>query len=154
MNFPKLSQALHRPSSGVACLCKEYRFFLMSFIQFCVCIFCYVIKNFKKTNFQNSLKKTNNTPYTREQPLMMAYEGPKSARDNFGKFIHQFQPETETPIRKLEEILKKLYRQNLSLAFNETCLNERLLPNYMRTQNWEGLTGRLIPLLFLNRSHT
>ena len=26
----------------------------------------------------------------------MAYEGSKSARDNFGKFIRQFQPETKT----------------------------------------------------------
>ena len=43
-------------------------------------------------------------------------------RDNFGKFIQQFQPETKTFIRKLERILIKLYRQNLSLLFNETCL--------------------------------
>ena len=35
----------------------------------------------------------NNTLYTCKQPLMMAYKGSKSARDNFGKFIHQFQPE-------------------------------------------------------------
>ena len=27
---------------------------------------------------------------------MMAYEGSESARDNFGKFIYQFQPETKT----------------------------------------------------------
>ena len=50
---------------------------------------------------------------------------------NFGKFIHQFQPETKTLIRKLERILTKLYRQNVSLLFNQTCLNERLLPNHM-----------------------
>ena len=76
--------------------------------------FCYILKTFK-----------NNTPYTRKQPLMMAYEGFKSARDNFGNFIYQFQPETKTLIiRKHERILNKLYRQNLSLLFNETCLNE------------------------------
>ena len=61
---------------------------------------------------------------------MMAYEGSKSGRDNFGKFIYQFQPETKTLIRKLERILNKLYKRNLSLLFNETCLNEWLLPNY------------------------
>ena len=61
---------------------------------------------------------------------MMAYEGSESAWDTFGKFIHQFQPETKTLIRKLKRILNKLYRQNLSLLFNETCLNEQLLPNY------------------------
>ena len=58
------------------------------------------------------------------------YERPKSTRDNFGKFIHQFQPETKTFIRKLDKILIKLYRQNVSLLLNQKCLNERLLPNY------------------------
>ena len=51
---------------------------------------------------------------------MMAYEGPESARDNFGKFIHQFQRETKTLIRKLERVLIKLYWQNVSLQFNQT----------------------------------
>ena len=64
---------------------------------------------------------------------MMAYEGSEDARDNFGKFICQFQPEILTFISKLERILIKLYRQNLSLLFNETCLNELLLPKYKHT---------------------
>ena len=46
------------------------------------------------------------------------------------KFIHLFQPETETFIKILERILIKLYRHNVSLLFNQTYLNERLLPNY------------------------
>ena len=45
----------------------------------------------------------------------MASEGHESARGNFGKFIHQFQPETNKFIRKLEGILIKLYRQNVSI---------------------------------------
>ena len=61
--------------------------------------------------------------------LMMTYKSAKSTQDNFGKFIYQFQPETKTLIGKLERILIKLYRQNVSLLFNQTCLNERLLPN-------------------------
>ena len=64
---------------------------------------------------------------------MMAYEKSESAWDNFGKFIHQFEPETKTLIRKLERILIKLYRQNVSLLFKPTCLNERLQPNYTHT---------------------
>ena len=40
------------------------------------------------------------------------------------------QPETKTLISKLERVLIKLYRQNVSLLFNQTCLNERLLANY------------------------
>ena len=68
-------------------------------------------------NFKNSFRL-----YTCKQPLMMAYEMSKSVWDNFGKFIHQFQPETKTLIRKLERILIKLYRQSVSLLFNQTCL--------------------------------
>ena len=95
----------------------------------CLHIFCYLI-NTKKL-FKTHLK--NNTLYTCKQPLMKAYEWSESARNNFGKFIHQFQPETKTLIRKLKRKLIKLYRQNVSLLFNETCLNERLLPNYTHT---------------------
>ena len=58
-------------------------------------------------------------------PLMMAYEMSESAWDIFDKFIHQFQSETKTLMRKLERILIKLYRQNVSLLFNQTCLNEK-----------------------------
>ena len=35
------------------------------------------------------------------------YDRFESARDNFGKFIHQFQPETKTLIRKLENFIKR-----------------------------------------------
>ena len=61
---------------------------------------------------------------------MMASERSKSTWDNFGKFISQFQPKTKTLVRKLERILMKLYRQNVSLSFDQTCLNERLQPNH------------------------
>ena len=37
-------------------------------------------------------------------------------------FIHLFQLETKTLIGKLERILIKLYIQNVSLLFNQTCL--------------------------------
>ena len=86
----------------------------------------YFIKENRK-----KLKKDN--PYTYKQPLIMAYEKSESARDNFGKFIPQFQAEIKILIRKLERILMKLYIQNGSLLFNQTCLNERLLPNYTHT---------------------
>ena len=46
-------------------------------------------------------------------------ERSESTQDNFGKFIYQFQPETKTLIRKLERILIKSYRQNVSLLFNQ-----------------------------------
>ena len=40
---------------------------------------------------------------------MMAYEWAESDRDNFAKFIHQFQPETKTLIRKVERITKYVF---------------------------------------------
>ena len=42
----------------------------------------------------------------------MAHEVSERAQDNFGKLIHQFQPETKTLSRKLERILIRLYKQN------------------------------------------
>ena len=50
---------------------------------------------------------------------MMAYEKFESAWDCFGKFIYQFQPETKALLGKLERILIKLYRQNVSILFNQ-----------------------------------
>ena len=88
--------------------------------------FCNVQKKFFKNLKKNSL-------YTCKQPLMMADKRSERTRDNYAKFIHQFQPETKTLIRKLERILIKLYRQNVSLLFNQICLNESLLTNYKHT---------------------
>ena len=51
---------------------------------------------------------------------MMAYERSENAWDDFGKVIHQFEPETETLIRKLERIIIKSYRQNVFSLFNQT----------------------------------
>ena len=65
--------------------------------------------------------------------LYCCYERSRRAQDNSGKFIHQFQPEAKTLIKKFARILIKLYRQNVSLLFNWTCLNERLLPNHTHT---------------------
>ena len=53
---------------------------------------------------------------------MMANERSESAQVNSGKFIHQFQPETKTLIRKLERTLIKVYRQNISLLSNQTYI--------------------------------
>ena len=41
---------------------------------------------------------------------MMAYEWSESVQDNFGKFTHQFHPETKALLRKLESNLIKLFR--------------------------------------------
>ena len=64
---------------------------------------------------------------------MMTYEESERAQDNSSKFINQLQPKTKTLVSKLERILIKLYRQHVSLLFNEICLNEGLLSNYTHT---------------------
>ena len=53
---------------------------------------------------------------------MIVYERSEGARNNFGKFISQFQPKIETFLRNPERILIKLYRQNMSLLFNQKVL--------------------------------
>ena len=74
----------------------------------------------------------------------------KSTQDNFGKFIHQFRPDIKTLIRKLEGILIKLYGQDESLLFNQTCLNETLQPNYTHTHTYFIYIG-LAVRVFANR---
>ena len=56
---------------------------------------------------------------------MMAYKRSENTRDNFDKFIYQLQIKTKILTRKLERILMNLCSQNVSLLFNQTCLNER-----------------------------
>ena len=68
--------------------------------------------------------------YICKQSLMIAYEGTKYARDNFGEFIYQLQPKTKTLVGKLESIQIKLHGQNVSLLFNLICLNESQQPTY------------------------
>ena len=42
----------------------------------------------------------------------------RKRKGNFGKFIHEFQPEIKTLIKKRERITIKLYRINMSLLSN------------------------------------
>ena len=79
-------------------------------LTLCYHKFCNVIKKQK-----NLKRKKNNTLYTNKQPLIMIYEKSKRARDNFSKFIYQFQPKIKTLVRKIVRILIKLYRQNMSI---------------------------------------
>ena len=63
----------------------------------------------------------------------MADEGSENTRDNFGKVIYQFKPETKTLIRKLKRILIKLNKQNVSLLSDKTGWRERLLSKNRHT---------------------
>ena len=57
----------------------------------------------------------------------MAYEGSESAREKFGEFFYQLKPEIKTADRKFEIIFKNYL--DMSISFNQACLNEGLLPN-------------------------
>ena len=53
------------------------------------------------------------------------YEKSESVGDNFGKFIHQFQPETKTLIWKLENILIKFSRQKCVFYYQSNMLKSK-----------------------------
>ena len=77
-------QYKHKPRP--ACRRRVCLFFLklsLSFLR--LHIFVMLSKTFKKLS---KLILKNNTPYTCKQPLVMAYKGSESGRDNVGKFIH------------------------------------------------------------------
>ena len=49
---------------------------------------------------------------------------------NFANFLFLFNQETRRLIRKIENIEKKLINCQLAVLFNQTCLNEDILPTY------------------------
>ena len=50
--------------------------------------------------------------------------------ENFANFLFLFNQETRKLIRNIENIEKKLINCQLAVVFNETCLNEDILPIY------------------------
>ena len=62
----------------------------------------------------------------------MAQSWAESTRDtyNYGQYINQFPPNTIKVIREFERIQKKIYKQKMSIMFNEICINEEMLPKY------------------------
>ena len=72
------------------------------------------------------LSKLFKTLYTHaSNPWWWRMKGPKA----LGTILVNTSTNSRTP----ERILIKLFRQNVSLLFNQTCLNERLLPNHTHT---------------------
>ena len=68
-------------------------------------------------------------------PLMMVQSRAESIWEinNCGKYINQFPPNTIKSIRQYERINKKIYRQKISIVFNEICINEEMLPKHTHT---------------------
>ena len=49
---------------------------------------------------------------------------------SYGSFINQFPTDTIKSIRQLERTYTKICRQNMSILFNEICINDQMLPKY------------------------
>ena len=56
----------------------------------------------------------------------------ESTRDtyNYGQYLNQLPPNTIKAIWQYKRIQKKIFRQKMSIMFNEICINEEMLPKY------------------------
>ena len=63
-------------------------------------------------------------------PLMMAQNRAERTRVtiSYGSFINQFLPDTIKSMWQLERTYTKICKQNISILFNEICINEEMLP--------------------------
>ena len=63
---------------------------------------------------------------------MMAQSRAESTRDtyNYEQYLNQFPPNTIKVIREFERIQKRICRREVSIVFNEICINEEMLPKY------------------------
>ena len=64
---------------------------------------------------------------------MIVQSRAESTRDtyNYGQYINQFPPNTIKVIREFERIKKKICRHEMSIMFNEICINEEMMPIYI-----------------------
>ena len=51
----------------------------------------------------------------------------------YRRFINQFPPDTRKWMRRLERINTIIYKQGMSILFNQICINEEMLPKYTHT---------------------
>ena len=52
--------------------------------------------------------------------------------ENFENFLFLFNQDTRTHIRNIENTEKKFIKFQLAILFNNTCLNENILPSYTK----------------------
>ena len=114
MNLRKLSRALK-----AFCFKSVWGHKNLSLIQQYVYVKFFAIqKSFKKT----LQKKPPKTFFAFANPLTMDYEGSKSARDNFSKFINQTPIKNQSTSQETWKGPNKIVGNNVSLLFNQTCL--------------------------------
>ena len=97
---------------------------------------CYTLQRYRRSSsYKVTMQKKSYITFVIDPPLMMAQSRAESTWDtnNYGKNINQFPPNTIKSIRQYERINKKIYRQKISIMFNEICINEEMLPKYTHT---------------------
>ena len=52
--------------------------------------------------------------------------------NRYGDLINQLPPNDKNNFRKLENVSKKLIKQKWSVVFNTTCLENNMLPNFIK----------------------
>ena len=53
--------------------------------------------------------------------------------NNYGRFINQFPPNIIRSIQQFKRINKNIWRQKMSIMFNQIHINEEMLPKYTHT---------------------
>ena len=53
----------------------------------------------------------------------------------YGRFINQFPLDIIKSIWQLERITTKIWRQKMSILFNQICINEEIRPKYIGTHS-------------------
>ena len=88
-----------------------------------------MLSSYKVLMYVQRLYRFNNIPLLH---LMMVQDQAKSTKApiNYGIFIDQFRPDIITEIRQLERINTKISKHELSIFFNQICINEEIVPNY------------------------
>ena len=66
--------------------------------------------------------------------------------NNYGKYIHQFPPNTIKSIRQYERINKKICRQKMSIMFNEICVYISAYLNLIYLVLFTGEPLEIIPI--------
>ena len=98
----------------------------------------YLLKQIRKINDtqNNSINVHKNyITFVIDPPLMMAQSLAESTWEitSYGRFINQFSPNIIRSIQQIQKINKKNCKQNISIMFNQICINKEMLPKYTHT---------------------
>ena len=67
---------------------------------------------------------------------------------NFGELIYLQPDNVKKLLRKIENIEKKLANARVAILFNETCLNENILPNFTNIYIYIYVNIQILPQIY------